>query len=105
MLAHGLRRPYIWATMRLALRNPNNFTGVLLALALLMVSCAKEPLDAPLQATALGPKSMSPTILSGADAQNGTTDNDSKRDTDTDTISDDGDDVGDGERNKKKKPD
>ncbi|MBK8498395.1 MAG: hypothetical protein IPL52_06145 [Flavobacteriales bacterium] len=91
--------------MRLALITSHNFKGLLLALALLMVSCAKEPLDAPMQAAALESKGMSATILSGTDTENGGTDNDGKRDTDTDTISDDGDDVGDGERNKKKKPD
>lgn len=91
--------------MRLALFTSHHFKGFILALALLMVSCAKEPLDPPMQAAALDPKGMSPTILSGTDTQNGGTDNDGKRDTDTDTISDDGDDVGDGERNKKKKPD
>ena len=91
--------------MRLALITSHNFKGFLLALALLMVSCAKEPLDAPIQAAPLESKGMSPTVLSGTDTQNGSTDNDGKRDTDTDTISDDGDDVGDGERNKKKRPD
>lgn len=91
--------------MRLALFTSHHSRGFILALALLMVSCAKEPLDAPMQAAALESKSISPTILSGTDTQNGSTDNDGKRDTDTDTISDDGDDVGDGERNKKKKPD
>lgn len=77
--------------------------GLLIALALIMASCAKEPLDAPLGQETLHTKGLPTMLNSGTDdPQNGGL-GDERIDDDGDTISDDGDDLGDGERNKKKK--
>lgn len=77
--------------------------GLFLALALIMASCAKEPLDAPAGHGALQTKGLSTMANSGTDDPQNGGNGDEERDDDGDTISDDGDDVGDGERNKKKK--
>lgn len=75
--------------------------GLIASMILLLTSCAKEELVAPAGAPVAG-KSLSTTLQSGS-TENGSTD---VRDSagDGGWISDDGDDVGDGERNRKKKP-
>lgn len=77
--------------------------SALFALALLMVACGKEPLDPPAECTHGVAKGV-PTVLNqDAPAQDSGNPKGSV-DGNGDTISDDGDDVGDGERNRKKKP-
>ena len=77
--------------------------SALLALALLMVACGKEPLDPPADRSHGMTKGI-PTVLNqDAPAQDSGNPKGSM-DGNGDTISDDGDDVGDGERNRKKKP-
>ncbi len=77
--------------------------SALLLVALLMVSCAKEPLDAPADCAMAGTTKGLPTMVNMDDTSNGATNGSDRNMDDGDTISDDGDDVGDGERNKKKK--
>lgn len=78
------------------------YLGIAFLMALLFISCAKEPLDAPAGYTGDLSKDLSTPPTVDDPANGGTVGN--GRDGDTGSISDDGDDVGDGERNKKKKP-
>lgn len=76
--------------------------GLIIAV-LSLAACAKEPLDGPAGQVAGSAKSMT-TQATVDDPDNGDGGDEAGKDGDTGTISDDGDDVGDGERSKKKKP-
>lgn len=89
--------------MKLLSAISNRFSAMLILAALLLASCAKDEVIAPVGAAGTA-KSLGTTLQSGATQEgNGGV---SGRDTNGDGgwISDDGDDVGDGERNRKKKP-
>ncbi len=102
MLAIALGRTYFWGTMSptVTLKMPK--WSALLLLAVLLVACGKEQLDPPAEQALGGQKSI-PTVLNTEDPSNSVGD---PKDGDGGggTISDDGDDVGDGERNRKKRP-
>lgn len=98
-------RAYFWSVMKSAASTLfHKWSFALLAVALL-VACGKEPLDGPAQVDAAGIAKGLPTVsdMSGTD-EDCTGNPKEVTDGNGDTISDDGDDVGDGERNRKKKP-
>jgi len=74
-------------------------------MAVFLIACGKEPLDAPKAADAAGVAKSIPTMANvGGTNEEGAGNPKDVTDGNGDTISDDGDDVGDGERNRKKKP-
>ena len=84
-------------------RSPaNNLLGLALLLVVVLTGCAKDELVAPAPANG-NAKSLNVPMVTDEPANGGTAPGSVKGDGD-DPISDDGDDVGDGERNKKKKP-
>lgn len=90
--------------MKLAHAIFNRSAAVLVLVVVLLASCAKEEVVAP--ASPAGTNKSLGTTLQGGENQEGSTGVANGRDTGSDGgwISDDGDDVGDGERNRKKKP-
>ncbi|MBK6829915.1 MAG: hypothetical protein IPG92_03830 [Flavobacteriales bacterium] len=89
--------------MKSVLIHPLQKWSALFALLLIMAGCAKEPLDRPSEC-ATGVAKGVPTVLSMDAPTENSGDPKGDADGNGDTISDDGDDVGDGERNRKKKP-
>ena len=81
-----------------------SLAGFAVLLVFVLSGCTKDENDlvAPAQPNGIA-KGLGITIVSDGTA-NGATDPNTRDIDDGDTISDDGDDVGDGERNKKKKP-
>lgn len=80
--------------------------SMLLAFALLLAACGKDEVVAPTgSATVRAKSNPGGQVLDGSGTQNGVGVPDPKTGNDGvgDDISDDGDDVGDGERKKKKK--
>lgn len=80
----------------------NNLLGIALLVMVVLSSCAKDELVAPASTVGVTKGLTVPTVTGGS--ANGASDSGSRDDNDGGAISDDGDDVGDGERNKKKKP-
>lgn len=89
--------------MKLLSAISSRFSAMLILAALLLASCAKDEVVAPVGVTGTT-KSLGTTLQSGENQED--SGSVSGRDTNGDGgwISDDGDDVGDGERNRKKKP-
>jgi hypothetical protein len=80
--------------------------SLLLAVVLLLAACGKDEVVAPSSTTTVRAKNLpGGQVLDGSGTQNGVDAPDPKSGNDGvgDDISDDGDDVGDGERKKKKK--
>ena len=75
----------------------------LFAVAFLVVSCSKEEMEGPRCGDEVG-VAKNGSILVVDPTMNGGADRDNRAKSDGDSISDDGDDVGDGERTRKKKP-
>lgn len=90
--------------MRLVYAIFNRSAAMLVLVVVLLASCAKDEVVAPSSPNGSN-KSLGTTLQSG-ESQEGSTGVNNGRDSGSDGgwISDDGDDVGDGERNRKKKP-
>jgi len=80
----------------------NSLLGIAMLVMVVLSSCAKDELVAPASTPGVSKSLTVPTVTDGQ--ANGPSDPGSRGDTDGGSISDDGDDVGDGERHKKKKP-
>lgn len=76
----------------------------LVLLAIIAVGCAKDEAIGPCHANEGGTTKSKVGITSETDPSNSGQGSARKTDKDGASISDDGDDVGDGERNRKKKP-
>ncbi|MCC6939547.1 MAG: hypothetical protein IT226_15120 [Flavobacteriales bacterium] len=82
---------------------PNRSIASLFVLVVLLAGCSKEECVAPSDRATEVAKSLHPVPSTG-EPMNGVLQPGSVKDGGNSSISDDGDDVGDGERNKKKKP-
>lgn len=84
----------------------SSMVGTLLVAALFLVACGKEPLDPPAEQVILGTAKSMPVVnnVDGSANDNSSASPRGSVDGNNDPISDDGDDVGDGERNRKRRP-
>ena len=80
----------------------SSLLGITLLVMVVLSSCAKEEIVEPASSVGIAKGLTVPTVTHGS--ANGASESGSRDDNDGGAISDDGDDVGDGERNKKKKP-
>lgn len=98
----GSRAIYIWATMQ-ALKAPlKSWIGMAVLLVVMLSGCGKDEVVAPATAPGVTKSIGSPTVTD--DPANSGGQPNFRGGSGNESISDDGDDVGDGERNKKKKP-
>jgi hypothetical protein len=86
------------------MRRIPSYLLTLALLAFMAVGCAKEEAIGPCHADESGTTKSKGGITSETDPSNSGQGSGRKTDKDGASISDDGDDVGDGERNRKKKP-